>query len=385
MASAKPKPPQRRAILAIDGGGIRGVLTLQVLQRLENELRKLPGQKDSVLADHFDLVAGTSVGAIFASLIALRKPVAEISSLIDSNHKLFFTPLKNMLNRMAFHAFDKEPLASLIRDKVGKGGDGNEKTLGDPALASRLLLVMRNATTDSPWILTSFPETRFNQRDGKSGRNLECNLDLPLWQLILASAAAPTYFAPEKVKIGAQSFTFVDGALTGFNNPAFKAFQYVTTPAYGIRWPTGEDRLCIVSVGTGYLRRKRPLIDWRDLHKLAVAMTVPLVQISAADRETDVLCRTFGRCQLGDTIDLEVDDLKAAADRPFPPLFSYYRFNVSLDQERLKQLGVRKKPPADITRIDATQNREALAEIGEKLAAEAFGQGLRITDMIRKV
>lgn len=386
MASAKkpqPAAPERRAILAIDGGGIRGVLTLQVLKRIEDELRKLPGQGDTVLADHFDLVAGTSVGAIFASLIALRKPVAEIAALIEVNRDLFFSVRWNLLGRMAYHSFDKAPLAKLIRNAVGKDKNGKEKTLGDPALAARLLLVMRNATNDSPWILTSFPEAKFNERDKRKEFG-DCNLDLPLWQLILASAAAPTYFAPEKVKIGAETFTFEDGALTGFNNPAFKAFQYVTTPAYRIGWPTDEKKLSVVSVGTGFLRNKKPMLDWRNLHKIAVAMTVPLVQISAADRETDVLCRTFGRCHLGDVIDSEVGDLKDRSGQPFEPLFSYYRFNISLDQDRLGKLGLKVKSPKDITRIDAVENLEALAEIGRGLAEEAFAGRLKVADMVRK-
>lgn len=386
MTSKKPQAstPRRRAILAIDGGGIRGVLTLQVLQRLEQELGDLPGQKGTVLADHFDLVAGTSVGAIFASLIALKVPVADIRQLIEEHHKLFFARRWNVVSSKLYHAFDKAPLAALIRKAVGNGADGKDKLLGDPKLATRLLLVMRNASTDSPWILTSFPEAKYNRRDDRKEAG-DCNLDLPLWKLILASAAAPTYYAPEKVKIGTQTFTFEDGALTGFNNPAFKAFQYVTTPAYGIGWPTGENNLSIVSVGTGFLRNKKPLLDWRNLHKIAVAMTVPLVQISAADRETDVLCRTFGRCHLGDTVDSEVGDLrKNMASRPFEPLFSYYRFNISLDEKRLGALGLKAKAAHEITRIDAVGNLEALAEIGRKLADEAFATGIKAADMVRK-
>ena len=50
----------------------------------------------------------------------------------------------------------------------------------------------------------------------------DCNLNLPLWQLVRASTAAPTYFPPEVVTVGGQVFLFVDGGITTYNNPAFQ-------------------------------------------------------------------------------------------------------------------------------------------------------------------
>src|SRR5207249_12335596 len=60
-----------RKLLACDGGGIRGIISIEILARIESELRKSSGNPKLVLADYFDYVAGTSTGAIIATLIAL--------------------------------------------------------------------------------------------------------------------------------------------------------------------------------------------------------------------------------------------------------------------------------------------------------------------------
>jgi uncharacterized protein len=60
-------------LLAIDGGGIRGVLALQILAKIESLLREESANSDYRLADYFDYVAGTSTGAIIAAGISLGK------------------------------------------------------------------------------------------------------------------------------------------------------------------------------------------------------------------------------------------------------------------------------------------------------------------------
>src|SRR5579872_1425235 len=78
-----------------------------------------------------------------------------------------------------------------------------------------------------------------------------CNLRIPLWQLVCASTAAPTYFPPEVVRIGEEEFLFVDGGVTMFNNPAFQLFLMATVEPYNLKWPSGAERMLLVSIGTG--------------------------------------------------------------------------------------------------------------------------------------
>ena len=67
-----------RKLLACDGGGIRGIISIEVLARIETELHKSSGNPKLVLADYFDYVADTSTGAIIATLIAMGYSTDEV-------------------------------------------------------------------------------------------------------------------------------------------------------------------------------------------------------------------------------------------------------------------------------------------------------------------
>jgi patatin-like phospholipase/acyl hydrolase len=78
-----------------------------------------------------------------------------------------------------------------------------------------------------------------------------------LWQIVRASTAAPAYFDPESITIATApgkkpaAGDFIDGGMSPFNNPALMAMMYATMDGYRIGWPTGADKLLLVSVGTG--------------------------------------------------------------------------------------------------------------------------------------
>jgi predicted acylesterase/phospholipase RssA len=79
-----------RKLLACDGGGIRGIISIEILAKIEAELRASSGKPKLVLADYFDYVAGTSTSAIIATLIALGKTVDQIREFyIKSGAEMF--------------------------------------------------------------------------------------------------------------------------------------------------------------------------------------------------------------------------------------------------------------------------------------------------------
>src|SRR5690242_5395276 len=70
-------------ILALDGGGIRGALTLGYLEKLETLLRERSGNQNLKLCDYFDLIGGTSTGAIIASCLATGMDVKTVIGLYE--------------------------------------------------------------------------------------------------------------------------------------------------------------------------------------------------------------------------------------------------------------------------------------------------------------
>src|SRR6476620_7182158 len=70
-----------KRILCLDGGGIRGILTLEYLGVVESMLRKRSGRDDFLLCDYFDLIGGTSTGSIIAAGLACGMSVGELKAL----------------------------------------------------------------------------------------------------------------------------------------------------------------------------------------------------------------------------------------------------------------------------------------------------------------
>ncbi len=229
----------QKKLLSLDGGGIRGVITLEVLKRIEQILREQSGRSSLVLADYFDYIAGTSTGAIIATCLSIGMSVDDIATFYHESGPAMFSRA-GLLKRF-WHKFNDESLAEKLQSVLGR-----ETTLGDSKLRTLLMLVLRNATTDSPWPVSNNPHARYNDRDRD-----DCNLDLPLWQLVRASTVAPTYFPPEVVTIGKHDFVFVDGGVTMYNNPAFQLFLMATLEPYRLQWETGVSNMLLISLGTG--------------------------------------------------------------------------------------------------------------------------------------
>ena len=79
-----------KRILSLDGGGIRGIFTLQVLREIEARFRAATGRPGLVLRDAFDFFAGTSTGAIIATFLAWGKSVDEVEKLyIERGAEIF--------------------------------------------------------------------------------------------------------------------------------------------------------------------------------------------------------------------------------------------------------------------------------------------------------
>ena len=345
----------QKKLLALDGGGIRGVITIEVLRRIEQIVRDRAGNDALVLADYFDYLAGTSTGAIIASCLSIGMSVEDIAKFYHDTGPAMFSRA-GLLKRF-WYKFNDENLADQLRDVFGA-----HTMLGDPKIRTLLMLVMRNATTDSPWPVSNNPYAKYNDRQRDN-----CNLDLPLWQLVRASTAAPTYFPPECVRIGQQDFLFVDGGVTMYNNPAFQMFLMATLEPYKLQWRTGVDDMLIISVGTGTSPSPDANLHSAEMNLAYQASTIPSALMYAASNEQDILCRTFGKTLAGCDIDREIKDLKNVAGPVKDKLFTYARYNAELSKEGLQQLGLPQIRPEDVRQMDSVEFIPEMQAVGRKI------------------
>jgi len=354
-----------RKLLAIDGGGIRGVLSLMVLDKIEKLLIEESKRKDYRLADYFDYVSGTSTGGIIAAGIAMGMSVAEILAFYVDNGARMFD--KASIFRRLQTKFESEPLALQLQ-----GVFGSATTLGASEIESLLLLVMRNATTDSPWPISNNPFAKYSDPSHPG-----CNLKLPLWQLVRASTAAPTYFPPEVIDCGGKPFIFVDGGVTMYNNPAFQMFLMATVDRFWIKappekrgWKTGVDEMLIVSVGTGTSAGENYSLQPDEMNLLFNATTIPSALMYAALNEQDFLCRVFGDCVAGPLLDREIDTMMQSRGPLGEKLFRYARYNAELTAAGLAALGCGDIEPSSVQKLDSIAAIPDLQRIGAAVAAQ---------------
>lgn len=353
----KERSPGPKKLLALDGGGIRGVITLEVLAAMENMLREALGRDDSfVLADYFDYIAGTSTGAVIGAGLSLGMPVSELREMYLSMGSKMFK--KAFWLRRVWNKYRSDPLTAELQRVYGK-----ETTFGDPRLRTLLLMVLRNASTDSPWPLANNTGAKYNALS-----HPDCNLKLPLWQMVRGSAAAPVYFPAEEINLGKRKFVFVDGGVTPYNNPAFQLFLMATMKAYGLGWPTGEREMLLVSVGTGFSPKANENLRLSRMHVIYNTTSLPGAMMFGAMNQQDMLCRVFGRCMAGHALDREIGDLKTEDGPLGQKLFTYARYNAELSRPGLDAMGLPGVDPAQVIRLDSTDHVAELSAIGRALS-----------------
>ena len=343
-----------KALLSLDGGGMRGAFTLGVLGELESMLAHETGRGDGfVLADFFDYIGGTSTGAIIATGLSLGWSVSRLQDLYrDLGRKVFrqrkFPPLR---------IWSKYPGAPLHDQLEREFGD---RTFGDQDLRTLLMIVMHNRSTDSPYPMSNNPRAVYNTGESPTRSNLNQRLCDLLW----ASTAAPAFFPPVGLDFGAGEQEFVDGGVTAHNNPALQLFLAATLPEYRLSWPTGEDHLLLVSIGTGFSPARLKKLSRLRRHIIYVATNTPTGLMFAAANHNDVVCRSLADVRFGRPIDRELERLTKGL--PIK-MFSYARYNVELSATELEHYGVT-ADPRQLARLDAVEHVDTLMELGSTYA-----------------
>ncbi|XP_006464094.1 hypothetical protein AGABI2DRAFT_153069 [Agaricus bisporus var. bisporus H97] len=259
MTSYADGPPLR--LLALDGGGIRGLSELLIIKEVmhklmfeENEKRKRDGEEPlSVLpkpCDYFDLIGGTGTGGIIALMLGrLRMDVDTAIKIYDDLAKRVFSAMKRW-GKGRFKATTLEAAMKSVVETVT--GDSESPLLeADQAGVCRTFVCAKSAhNMNTPVLLRTY-------------QSRETHVNCKIWEAARATSAAPIFF--KRIEIG-RNQPFIDGGL-GRNNPS----QVVLEEANAL---FGARQIgCLVSIGTGQagiIGIKKPGVWQRNIPKAVI-------------------------------------------------------------------------------------------------------------------
>lgn len=402
--------PGRKRILSLDGGGVRGLVTIGLLERVETILAaRSPEPREFRLSDYFDLIGGTSTGGIIATLLALGYRTREIRELYrDLCPKIFTQSIWRQLMSVGFvtsskfdpSALDRE-IAGVLADvmrRAGRSGQA-EPTLGTDLLRTGLALFTKRIDTGAVWNLTNNARSRYwdpdslhwTSEDTGDNRRFFANRDYSLRHLVRATASAPFYLDAVDIDIDPeQRGLFLDGGVSPFNNPALQLFLMATLrhfdaqgratmSPFGFDWQNGADNIFLLSIGTGGWRKRQLAARYRRSTNIWKAMSALIGVIDDCMKTSDVWLQALSEPADPHHIDAELGlmrNLRVTRE----PLLTFKRVNPQLEPAWLEaELGLALGQRAlDNTRaLDNAKpaNLTRLAEIGtkagERLISEA--------------
>ena len=308
--------PGRLRILALDGGGIRGVFTASLLAGLEQQL----GRR---VADHFDLIVGTSTGAILALGLGLGVSPAEMTELYRKNGANIFPAgtaiarMRGILRHLRRPKHKPDALRAAVHGVLGDKKLGESKT--------RLVIPTFDALKGTACTFKTAHHSR-----------LHGDIDLLAADVAVAAAAAPTYYPAAKFPSRAGA-SYVDGGIWA-NTPVLagitEAVHYLGAPLTGIH---------MLSIGTTeeiqayFVHKKSGLLGW-NIHLINAMMTA---QATGAISQASLMlpADNFMRCSLSVKVGADFDDARPATIERLAELgASIARGNDTLDKIAAKFL-----------------------------------------------
>jgi hypothetical protein len=308
-----------KTILSIDGGGIRGIIPLAALVKLESRSGK-------PCRHFFDMVAGTSTGAVIAAGLALGVSARGLLALYRNLAQEAFRrlPFWQVAFNLGNHRYDNTFIGQTL-DVIGADRPLN-------SLPVDVMITAKN--TDSG-------RTDFFVRDHPSNARLWGTLSLK--DAVLASIAAPTYFPSHSANVLGETHTWVDGGVSVSGNPCYQAA--VEALHYSDdRFQPGNTRM--YSFGTG---RSPHLIDPARATFLGWASwTLSELMDDASEWQSAVTRREYDRTGR----------------------MEFRRYQVDLAPDVMELLGVEIPPDRQVSDIDldSVWAIDLLNEIGQAFA-----------------
>ena len=237
-------------ILALDGGGIRGIIPATIMQYVESEIQRKTGNKNARIADYFDLLAGTSTGGILSCIYLAPNPEPgpnKPSTEFDASQALQFYVDEG------FGIFNGSKISAWRR----LGGLLNA-TEFNPAFIENLFKArfkdLKMHELLKPCLVTTYNMEKKNSYFFVSNEPEDLKREFYVRDVARSTSAAPTYFPPAKIKNLAtgEKMVNIDGGVFA-NNPSMCAYAEARNTHFeerGVKEPTASDML-ILSIGTG--------------------------------------------------------------------------------------------------------------------------------------
>lgn len=314
-------------ILSIDGGGVRGIIAAAVLRALEAKLQQRTGNPDARIVDLFDLVAGTSTGAILACAQLTPDPATgrprysakeSLQFYLDHGAEIFRIPVNHRIRTAAGLGDEKYPATGLENVLRQLYGDCWLSQLLKPTLIPAYDIRRRKAVF--------FTQDDARKREGK---------DFLVRDICRASTAAPAFFETALIRSrSGVAYPLVDGGVFA-NNPAQCAYAEART-----HFGATSDNVLILSLGTGRTHHAYEYAAAKDWGALGWMRPLLDIMMSSGSETVDYQC-------------------SLALNHPGSPR-RYFRFDSSMEQ---RPLGVSGQMD-DTTKV----NLGGLAEMGAELA-----------------
>lgn len=236
---------KKTKILSIDGGGTTGIVAGAALIHLEEQIQAITGDSHSRIADFFDLIAGTGIGALFAAMLAAedgngrplftaKDAVAFLTKNRSDMFKIKSVGIFRRRRRLSSKSIDKVLKEALRRE------DGKMLTLKDTC--KPLLIPCYDLKSSAPFV--------FSRADAIES----LSFDFELWKVCRATSSTPNLLKPFKLSSvdGKTSCSAIDGGLV-MNNPTAAAVTHVLHNKRDFPSVNAVEDLLVLSLGNGPL------------------------------------------------------------------------------------------------------------------------------------
>ncbi len=242
-------------ILTLDGGGIRGLVSAIWLEALQ---ARLHAAGKGALHEHFDLIAGSSTGALIAMGLGIGMPAARITELYEhfgdevfpgAAERLWSRLTRTFTQGLSAPRYSPKGLERVLKRVFG------ERTLAD--VSPRAMAIAYDTITRNPMFFKSYKPQ---------------HADIPLWEVCRAATAAPTYFPAHLATIERRRRALIDGGVVA-NNPTACAIA----EAVRLNNDASLKDIVLLSVGTG--QTTRPISEREATTWGALEWAIPIIDV----------------------------------------------------------------------------------------------------------